>query len=102
MSDNTAKPTAVVKKPKAVNTQVKQHVVYCGPTLKNGVLLQYAVFQGELPAHVQKLAESEVAIKELIVDVKELSNTKKAIGVKGSRENQLYERALVFAKGGKR
>lgn len=77
----------------------KQYV-YCGPTLKNGVLQQYSVFQGELPSHVKKLAAAEVAIKELIVDVKELGYVRKNLAIKGSLENQLFEKALIYAKGG--
>lgn len=76
-------------------------LIYCGPTLRNGELQQYAVFRGALPKHVIKHVESSPAVKELFVSTKDFVHVKAKVEIKGSRENLLYTKALEYAKGGK-
>lgn len=75
-------------------------VIYCGPTINNGELQQYSVFRGELPEHVKKYLENE-AVNHLIVDVNRLASVKKNIMQRGTLDNQMYLKALEYAKGGK-
>ncbi|MEH7122110.1 hypothetical protein V7127_02575 [Bacillus sp. JJ1773] len=75
-------------------------LIYCGPTIKNGELQQYAVFQGVLPDQVKKHKEANVAVSELFVPVKAFSTFREQIKRKGSRESMFFERALEYAKGG--
>lgn len=77
-----------------------QPLIYCGPTLNNGELSQYAVFQGELPDHVKKHVKAELVIGELIIPVKDLAAVKNKIQQKGSREYLMFEKALKYARGG--
>lgn len=86
---------------KAVTTSKKRTtLIYCGPTINNGEIQQFAVFQGKLPEYVEKHAEAEVAVKELLVPVEELSKVKKQLYIKGTREHLLFEKALNYVKGG--
>ncbi|WP_404427303.1 hypothetical protein LG296_01665 [Ureibacillus chungkukjangi] len=84
---------------KAISNKVET-VIYCGPTLNNGELSQYAVFQGELPQRVNKHIKAELAVGELLIPVKDLAVVKSKIQQKGTREHLLFERALKYAKGG--
>lgn len=76
------------------NQEEVRQLIYCGPTLKNGILQQYAVFQGTLPNHIEKIIESDNSVKELFVDIKDFTMVRKNISIKGSREQQLFEQAL--------
>jgi hypothetical protein len=74
-------------------------LIYCGPTIRNGELQQNSVFQGELPEHVKKHF-SNAAIQQLFVSPSDFTKVKKNITKEGTLENQLYRKALEYAKGG--
>lgn len=75
-------------------------LIYCGPTIRNGELQQYAVFMGKLPQHIEKLTKEEIAIKELLVPIKDLASVRSNIYKKGTREHLLFQKALGYARGG--
>lgn len=61
--------------------------VYVGPSLKNGVLIQYTVFRGEFPPHVAALMEKSPSLKHLMVPTTRLSQARKEVATKGSLLN---------------
>lgn len=75
-------------------------LIYCGPSLRNGELQQYSVFRGELPEHVKKHEQENFAVKELFVSTGDFGRTRRQIKIAGTRENQLYLKALEYARGG--
>lgn len=99
----------VVKEEKITKEQVAEALsvpaeieplIYCGPTIRNGELQQFAVFMGKLPQHIEKLTEEEIAIKELLVPIKDLASVRSNIHKRGTREHLLFEKALGYARGG--
>ncbi|CAM4111150.1 hypothetical protein [Mesobacillus thioparans] len=83
---------------KQQKTGQPQTLVYVGPTIKNGLLQQNSVYRGTLPEHIKKLVKEEGSLAELFIDVKELGEFNRKVNNQGSRENQLFKKAL--GKGG--
>lgn len=100
------KNETILKNAKATTEQVSKvlskpkTLIYCGPTINNGEISQYAVFQGNLPEHVKKHLEAEAAVKELLIPVQDFVAVKNRIYQKGTREQLLFEKALNYANGG--
>ncbi|MER2169033.1 MAG: hypothetical protein ABS938_00200 [Psychrobacillus psychrodurans] len=76
----------------------KQQVIYFGPPLKN--LQQYQVFKGELPDHVKRYITLQPIIQNLFIEPKDLPLVQRNIGIKGTKEYQLYQLAFGVQKGG--
>ncbi|MGO4540373.1 hypothetical protein [Paenibacillus sp. 2TAB19] len=70
--------------------KVAEQLIYVGPTLSGGLLAQYTVFRGGLPANLQKRIEQEPAIGEMIVPVGALASTNNKIKQAGSAEQIAY------------
>lgn len=75
-------------------------LIYCGPTLENGNIHQFSVFNGDLPLHVKKHLENP-SVKELFVNPSELQRVRKNINTSGTIEHQLFQNALKYSQGGK-
>lgn len=78
------------------NAEITGTNVYCGPTLKN--LQQFAIYQGDPPAHVKIHLESNAAINALFVPINELSKTKDNTSLPGKREYLLFQKAIEYAR----
>lgn len=87
---------------KKVKKIEQKTLIYCGPSFKNGELQQYSVFRGEPPEHIKKHLEGNFAIKELFVTTGEFGRVRRQIKNAGTRENQLYLKALEYARGGRK
>lgn len=61
-------------------------VIYIGPTVGRGSLVQYTTFRGELPARVKELAEANPKLSRLIVPVAELANASRRAATPGTPE----------------
>lgn len=82
--------------PKDVNT-----LVYCGPSIKNTNLQQYAIYQGDLPENIKGFIKKHPIIRELLVDPKNLAVTRKNLIKVGTKENQVFKKISEIMKGGK-
>ncbi|MEK3996680.1 hypothetical protein MKY29_18360 [Psychrobacillus sp. FSL K6-2365] len=82
----------------STNENLKKQLIYFGPSLKN--LQQFQVFKGELPEHVKKYINVQPILQNLFIEPKELPIVQRNIGVKGTKEHQLYSLALSVTKGG--
>lgn len=76
-------------------------LIYCGPSIQSGGLLQYAVFTRKLPDHVEKHIENCPAIKELLVPVSKLAECKQKVDSKGTKEQIMYDRIMNYVRGDK-
>lgn len=83
------------KEPEAA-AQKPQRLIYCGPNIPGGMLHQFTVFKGGNPEHLGNLFEKCPAIKELIVPVSALNQTKNAVKKLGTEENRLYREVEQF------
>ncbi len=92
LEENKKNPPRKVKPDKQVKSAAEQ-LIYAGPVIQGGVLAQYTVFRGELPAHIEKLASDRPEIKELIIPISELSTFIKRAAEKGTAEYRAYESA---------
>ena len=67
----------------------RKTLVYCGPDVV-GVAKQYDVFTDGLPAGLEELKEKIPAVCALIVPVKEVADTRKALQQKGSAKHNIF------------
>ncbi len=74
-------------------------VIYCGPTLPGGVLMQFAVYQG-MPAYLQATIKACPAIQRLIVPVEKLNVTLARMQEKGSAEHTWAAEITAYIQGG--
>lgn len=76
-------------------------LVYIGPNLPSGQLVQYQVFKGGLPPHCNALFGKIPEAKELFVPASDLAGAKIRAATPGTNEARLFE-AVVKAteKGG--
>ncbi|WP_163538303.1 hypothetical protein [Gracilibacillus sp. YIM 98692] len=72
-------------------------VIYAGPSLKD--LKQYSVFTGELPTYIKNYQENNI-LKALFIPVSNFSKFRRQVKVEGSKENQIYKKAIEITKGG--
>jgi len=76
-------------------------LIYCGPNLPKGVLLQFTTFKGGgMPKHLEKHVEACPAIKRLCVPVPDMTSTMDAIGKKGTAENVWFVQVQEYIEGG--
>ena len=61
--------------------------VYVGPSLPGGLLLQFTVLRGELPAHVADLMGKSPSLRHLIVPISRLSRARRDVSTNGSLLN---------------
>ena len=65
--------------------------VYCGPTVR-GVVKQYTVFAGDIPAALNDFIEQHPAAKALLVPVERFAQTRKQMETAGTAEAILYHK----------
>lgn len=75
-------------------------LVYCGPTLPRGILLQYTTYRGGLPKFVQAHVEKCPAIGRLFVAPNKLDVTRRAAAKAGTAESVWYKEILKYIQGG--
>jgi hypothetical protein len=71
--------------------------MYMGPTLR-GVARNGSVFENGLPVNLSKLAEKKPIIKNLIVPLAEIVETKKAIDTEGTAEAVAYDKIAAISR----
>ncbi len=76
-------------------------LIYCGPNLPKGVLLQHTVFKGGgVPKHIDKHVEACPAVKRLCVPVSDMAKTMDAIAKQGTAESVWFGKVQEYIKGG--
>lgn len=65
--------------------------VYCGPTVR-GVVKQYTVFAGDIPAALNDFIGQHPAAKALLVPVERFAQTRKQMETAGTAEAILYHK----------
>lgn len=75
-------------------------VMYVGPSI-TGVLKQYVIYKNGIPQRISQLADEIPAVKHLLVPIEHITEAKKQINVAGSALNVMYNKVLVYIKGGK-
>ena len=98
----------VVSTPEVANVDVHelrkaetvQTLIYVGPSIPGNTLPQYSTFTDGFPVQVKAEIEKCPFIQELIVPVSELSQANSNLGVKGTKEQVMYEKTLQFYQGG--
>lgn len=78
------------KKQASANTKL----IYIGPNLSRGRLLQYQVFIGGLPTHLEAEFAALPALKRLFVPVAEMSAAVAQVKQAGTPLNKYYKQAL--------
>ena len=68
----------------------KVKVMYMGPTIR-GVVKSGAVFAGGIPANLEKVSKEKPIIKNLIVPLSSIVETKKALDTEGTVESVAYD-----------
>lgn len=75
-------------------------VIYCGPNLGGRGLLQYTIYQQQLPEHLQPLYSDCPEIKELFIPVQELAKVQAEIKQPGTIFYRRYQAVLAFSRKG--
>lgn len=65
--------------------------VYCGPTVR-GVVKQYTVFAGDIPAALNDFIAQHPAAKALLVPMERFAQTRKRMETAGTAEAILYHK----------
>ncbi|WP_312117947.1 hypothetical protein [Brevibacillus reuszeri] len=77
---------------KAESPQPQEQLIYVGPNIPGGRLMQYTVFRGGIPDYLDDLLEKQPAIRQLIVPVQDLSSVQARISTPGTLEHTFYQR----------
>lgn len=80
----------ISKKQASANTKL----IYIGPNMSRGRLLQYQVFIGGLPTHLEAELAALPALKRLFVPVAEMSAAVAQVKQAGTPLNKYYKQAL--------
>jgi len=75
-----------------------QTLIYVGPSLPDNTLPQYSTFTDGFPIQVKIEMEKCPFIQELIVPVSNLSQVNANLGIKGTKDQVMYENTLAFYK----
>lgn len=83
-------PKKIYEKPVIENINTKKAFAYLGPNIPGGVLQKGSVFK-EIPDYLSSIFEKVPEVKELFVEIKEISEFKKKVQQSGTEENRLYK-----------
>lgn len=75
-----------------------QTLIYVGPSLPGNTLPQYSTFTDGFPIQVKAEMEKCPFIQELIVPVSNLSQVNANLGIKGTKDQVMYENTVAFYK----
>lgn len=96
-----AEQVVEVELAKAEPVVKERPLIYCGPNLPKGVLLQFTTFKGGgMPKYLDKHVEACPAIKRLCVSVADMAKTIDAINKMGTSESVWAGQVLNYIKGG--
>lgn len=70
--------------------------IYIGRSLPRGKLEQYTVFANGIPAHVQKLIDTQPLLRELIVSVSNVQEARRQLATPASRLRTIEDK--IFSK----
>ncbi|TYS66369.1 hypothetical protein FZD47_02460 [Bacillus infantis] len=98
--DETAKLQAA-ELPKEEPKQTAETVIYTGESLPGGTLQQFSIFKNGLPEVLNPYIEKCPAIKDMMVPLSQLSETRKNLLVHGSREHTLNNQIKAYIRGDK-
>ncbi|WGV57790.1 hypothetical protein QIH01_20175 [Brevibacillus brevis] len=78
--------------------QQQDQLIYVGPNIPGGLLMQYTVFLGGVPEHLTDLFEKQPAIRQLIVPVNDLAAVQERMRKPGTLEHTLFQQVKVGDK----
>lgn len=78
------------------DVQKNMRLIYCGPNIYGGRLLQYTAFKGGYPEHLSDIFEKCPAVKELLVPIENFTTTMAKIQKKGTEESRLFGEIIQF------
>lgn len=104
VKENVPQVKEVVDAPEVANVDVHelrkaetvQTLIYVGPSIPGNTLPQYSTFTDGFPVQVKAEIEKCPFIQELIVPVSNLSQATSNLGIKGTKEQVMYEKTLGF------
>lgn len=88
-TDETVNPAALETLEKA--GEEKKTCVYCGPSVR-GVVRQYTVYAGEIPAVLKEFISKHPLAKGLLVPVERFAQTRQRLETPGTTEAILYRK----------
>lgn len=86
----------MVRKTKSAAAAKPQRLIYVGPTLKGYKLIQYQVFIGGYPTHIDNVFAECPQIKHLFVPVAELNTAESDIAKAGTPLHKYYTLAAKW------
>lgn len=66
-------------------------IIYAGPNLPGGTLLQFAAFRGDLPARVKQLISEKPELGKLMIPAAELTAFRLRVQEAGTAEHRAYQ-----------
>lgn len=85
-------------KTKNIKSAGPERVIYCGPNLGNGALLQSTIYKQGLPDHLTALFDSCPEIKELFVPVQDFIKVQAETNQPGTYFYRLYQIVQAFIR----
>lgn len=83
-------PKKIYEKPVIEKINTKKAFVYLGPNIPGGVLQKGSVFK-EIPNYLDSIFKRLPEVKDLFIEIKEISEFKKKVQQNGTEENRLYK-----------
>lgn len=69
-----------------------EKLIYVGPNLRNHALIQYAVYIGGMPKHIDNELEKVPELAKLFVPISKLEHAQKQIEIPGTPIAKYYEK----------
>lgn len=85
-------------KPKVTKVKDSEPVIYLGPSLRNGMLQQFSVFNNGIPAYLAGDIEKCPAIKALMVPIAKSAIARNKLSEKGALEHTLYAQIHQYVR----
>ncbi|MDF9845563.1 MULTISPECIES: hypothetical protein [unclassified Paenibacillus] len=92
--DVSAEENSILQEPAAEVAERVTPLIYLGPNLPAGRLLQSTVFRGGIPAYLEPLLVEQPDVAALIVPVDEMSSAQARIVQAGTPEYVAYQAIL--------
>jgi hypothetical protein len=87
--------------PKEEPKKAAEPVIYIGESLPGGSLQQFSIYKNGLPPVLEAHIEKCPAIREMLVPVSKLAETRANLPVQGSREHTLNTQIQSYIRGDK-
>lgn len=99
--NKTKKENSKSEEQQKVEKKEEKSLIYCGPSIPDLPLLQYAVFNKGVPSTFQKTFKECKEIERLFLPIDSFPRFKKKVSEVGSAEYQLFNKASEYVRGEK-